>query len=331
MLLPYVQATTILTPVVCFVSLCHSGPVSLPAAWSFPADWRSRITDDAFQYSLEKAKETTESAFFEGDIKGVDKVAERDRDGFYVSRNAIVDKSMRWKDGIVPYEISSVFTAPQKRLIEDALRDIMAKTCVRFVVRRSEPDYISFVNRGMGCSSYVARTGGQQTVDLMPGCLTYIGEPQHEVMHALGFFHEQSRTDRDQYVTIVWNNLVAGAADQFKVYRTDNLDMPYDYASIMHYGWNYFAKDRDMPSIIPKTTAKVALGTRKVMSPIDAEKINRLYEYNGSDNSHDDNENNYDNNGREKTSVRDTTFVECSTARDPAVMEQWLNKKQLKC
>lgn len=38
----------------------------------------------------------------------------------------------------------------QKRIIQDALRDIMAKTCIVFVPRRSEADYISFVNRGLG-------------------------------------------------------------------------------------------------------------------------------------------------------------------------------------
>ncbi|GAU94179.1 hypothetical protein RvY_06004 [Ramazzottius varieornatus] len=259
---------------------------------SIPHGWRDLLTDDVYNYHVNKPPR--KNVKFEGDIVGVEKGTSAStlcalpslRMTSYCHdpshgpgsplRNAIVDKSMRWERGIVPYEISQSFTGTERQIIEEALRDLMAKTCVRFVPFTNQRDYISFVRRGMGCSSYVARVGGRQLVDLQPGCIYQIGEVQHEVMHALGFYHEQSRTDRDQYVTIVWSNVIAGAEDQFNTYRTDNLGMPYDYESIMHYGWNYFAKDQTKPTILPKT--KAALGSRAVVSRLDVEKINRLYE-----------------------------------------------------
>jgi hypothetical protein len=59
------------------------------------------------------------------------------------------------------------------------------------------------------CSSLVGHFGGGQQVSLGPGCL-YKGIVEHELMHACGFWHEQSRGDRDGYVSILWNNIMPG-------------------------------------------------------------------------------------------------------------------------
>ncbi len=68
-----------------------------------------------------------------------------------------------------------------------------------------------------------------------PGCVRTPGIPAHEFIHALGFWHEQSRPDRDNYVTIYWENIVAGQSNNFDKYTTgvDLLGFPYDYDSIM--------------------------------------------------------------------------------------------------
>lgn len=60
------------------------------------------------------------------------------------------------------------------------------------------------------CWSNIGRDGGQQVVSLSVfGCLEH-GIIQHELLHALGFHHEHTRSDRDQYVRIHWENVPAG-------------------------------------------------------------------------------------------------------------------------
>ena len=67
----------------------------------------------------------------------------------------------------------------------------------------------------------------------------------HELMHASGFWHEQSRADRDNHVTINWNNIKSGMEYNFLKYdlnRIDHLGASYDTCSVMHYGATAFAK-----------------------------------------------------------------------------------------
>ena len=58
------------------------------------------------------------------------------------------------------------------------------------------------------CWSYVGMTGGSQDISIAPGCTSL--SPIHEIFHALGCFHEQSRPDRDNFVTVNLNNVPTG-------------------------------------------------------------------------------------------------------------------------
>ena len=72
----------------------------------------------------------------------------------------------------------------------------------------------------------------------------FAGVIMHELMHAVGFWHEQSRADRDDYVTINWDNIKPGHGGNFKKYSLDkiqHLGADYDYCSLMHYKASYFA------------------------------------------------------------------------------------------
>ena len=61
----------------------------------------------------------------------------------------------------------------------------------------------------------------------------------HEIGHAIGFYHEQSRADRDDYVNILWENVRPGFENNFEKANVNSVDhhgVPYDYTSVMHYG-----------------------------------------------------------------------------------------------
>lgn len=83
------------------------------------------------------------------------------------------------------------------------------RTCIRFEpYNGNEPNYIRIV-KGSGCSSRVGMTGGQQEVSIGDGCGS-VGIVEHELMHVLGFVHEQSRTDRDDHVKVNYQNIRRG-------------------------------------------------------------------------------------------------------------------------
>ncbi len=104
----------------------------------------------------------------------------------------------------------------------------------------------------------------------------------HELMHAVGFWHEQSRPDRDEYILINWSNVMDGYENEFRS-RTDSIDMMnlgYDYASIMHYRFNTFAKDLSIPTMTPldPNVNMYSLGTRNDLSPLDILKVWKYYQ-----------------------------------------------------
>uniref|UniRef100_A0AAZ3RNH6 Metalloendopeptidase n=1 Tax=Oncorhynchus tshawytscha TaxID=74940 RepID=A0AAZ3RNH6_ONCTS len=99
----------------------------------------------------------------------------------------------------------------------------------------------------------------------------------HELMHALGFVHEHSRIDRDNYVTVLWENIWKDRVRNFEKFKTNSLGVPYDYDSIMHFGMYSYSEDGD-PTIKPKRkNHNTHLGQRTGLSQLDKMKINKLY------------------------------------------------------
>lgn len=88
---------------------------------------------------------------------------------------------------------------------------------------------MSFLLCTTSCWSFLGQTGGSQTLSLQtPGCM-WSGVAAHELMHALGFVHEQSRSDRDHYVSIVWKNIMPGQDEQSPSMCVSVLTKPFLY------------------------------------------------------------------------------------------------------
>mmetsp|Transcript_18236 Transcript_18236/g.46315 ORF Transcript_18236/g.46315 Transcript_18236/m.46315 type:complete len:494 (+) Transcript_18236:98-1579(+) len=176
---------------------------------------------------------------------------------------------------VVPYVWATDIDPEAKRQLTDAMNHHMSKHCVVFKPRTTEEDYVHFQNAN-GCWSYVGRVGGRQEIGLSPQC--GFGAAVHELMHCLGFFHEQSRPDRDQYVVINWGNIQDGKADQFNKYDTNQVDIVgsrYDYTSIMHYDRTAFSKNGG--DTITAKQAGVQFGQRNGLSTEDVRLLRKMY------------------------------------------------------
>lgn len=150
-----------------------------------------------------------------------------------------------WPSGYIPFEFASDVTQANRQHMKNAMW-IVSQTVadINFVERANgEVPYVYITNNapagtagvsyGIGLSNWFGANEMAMAADYWDN--TFIAA--HELMHRLGFHHEQSRPDRDDHVNIEWDNITSGNSSQFLRYASDNtLGTPYDYTSIMHYG-----------------------------------------------------------------------------------------------
>ncbi|XP_015919215.2 astacin-like metalloprotease toxin 5 [Parasteatoda tepidariorum] len=196
-------------------------------------------------------------------------------------RSAVPRTELLWPKGIVYYfkEPGLNETVPDV-VLQRAFDHYKNVTCIQFRQRRWEKDYIRLFS-GQGCYSYVGRKGGGQEVSLGRNC-GHEGIVIHELGHAIGFYHEQNRSDRDDYIKINWENIKTGEEGQFfKLKPRQNLLLtPFDYNSIMLYGSYTGSKNRkEGLRTMEGIDGSLLLDplTKGKLSERDIERINKLY------------------------------------------------------
>jgi hypothetical protein len=185
--------------------------------------------------------------------------------------------SARWPNNTVYYAIDS--NLDNKARVYDAIKHWEDKTNLDFVERSSQSNYIYFVS-GSGCSSYIGMVGGKQNITLSSSCST--GNTIHEIGHAIGLWHEQSRVDRDSYITIKYNNIQSGREHNFQTYAQqgwdgDEFTSSLDFGSIMMYG-SYSFSSNGQPTIVKKSGSTFSI-QRSGLSSGDVTGINNMYPY----------------------------------------------------
>lgn len=159
-----------------------------------------------------------------------------------LERAAGVTTARRWNTCQIPFSIDPSLSFESEMDLRRAIATWESNTALSFIEDPTATNRI-VVQGAAGCASNVGMKGGPQIMLLGSTCGT--GAAIHEVGHAVGLWHEQSRSDAPDYVAVHWDNIEAGRATAFQTYEQRSqpgVDLgPYDFGSVMHYASGTFA------------------------------------------------------------------------------------------
>ncbi|KAK3696476.1 hypothetical protein QZH41_011799, partial [Actinostola sp. cb2023] len=192
----------------------------------------------------------------------------------------------KWPERTIPYFIHPKFQNHQlARKLLAGIKPWQQKTCINFIPKKNHRDWVELVREknplSRRCASAIGHNGGKQQMRL--GDLCPAGSVIHEWGHSIGLWHTQSRSDRDEYVQVLWKHILPGWQSQFEKRSIDTLGVTYDYNSIMHYGKNFFGmlskdKSRILTTIKTKEPAyQDKIGQRRFLSKGDVLFVNKMY------------------------------------------------------
>ncbi|WET51793.1 M12 family metallopeptidase [Chryseobacterium indologenes] len=155
----------------------------------------------------------------------------------------------RWPNRTIYYTIASNMGSINVNKINTAVNEYNTKTNTRWVQRTNQSNYVEFIfgsSNGSDGWAHIGYQGGKQTVSLDQ--YISVGSVIHEMGHTVGLYHEHSRQDRDQYVSIQWGNIQDGQSYNFNKYTSGTDIGPFNINSVMMYWPTSYSKN-GLPTI----------------------------------------------------------------------------------
>jgi len=193
-------------------------------------------------------------------------------------KSVVIGEGIKWPNGILYYEVDPNFDPKGRELLRKTIKEFHERTCIRFEKRKDEPNYVVYTSREDVCSSNIGMIGGRQEIHIGIHCMV-VGTVIHETMHALGFIHEHSRPDRDDYIDVKWENIKKDEWSNFNKYTfhdVSNEKVEYNFASVMHYRNDAFTKN-GKDTLVAKGEEDLKFGQRMKFSIGDVKGINNFY------------------------------------------------------